>query len=555
MCLLDFEHFYLLYFDRMTRDGRTLFIDFESSYCFVYCLIDENPMPIRSGYEQKKHNCVFTIDAKNKKFEVITQNLEGDVGVGVSSVTDVLLLAASKQEDTDFQSTQSLFDLDIKVHEDNVFLSSTFKDTVYEVCCKDLLKELIQKLICTASDFLKEEITSIVFSTSLDMNKVVCDRVRSLISDLCRSVGITDIQPVPYVQVMQSYFGITPGEGKRFLNVHFDATHFSCCIHEYQNEQINTIASYSDIHSGYHAMQQALIDLVMEVYKEKNHSEMLSEKVRSSPSLLRKKMKELRGEIQHLEVEMKSGNEYEISLGRGRTAVSVVINKEKYVKTKTDWMQSILDKAMHSFHINGLNVADIQQVLVEGLASRDAIFQNTLVSMFQTNQCVLDCIPEEIIGSGLCLMNVKPLKRFTDLNYGLLIAKDQFIWFISKGTAIPCQVRKDFTTSQNDQTEFMVYLVSKDSPEGDDFSILDTYYFSDLPKSAAYEFDFEFVFQVDEKGVLSVSCYEQLFEKELLSIQTYTLYCVCKNTIYIAYIFNHDLCLVISTLNGNHFQS
>ena len=51
--------------------------------------------------------------------------------------------------------------------------------------------------------------------------------------------------------------------------------------------------------------------------------------------------------------------------------------------------------------------------------------------------------------------------------------------------------------------------------------ILDSYYIDGLKEIEAFEFDFEFVLQIDEQGILSVSCYEQLFEKELLSTHTY----------------------------------
>lgn len=67
----------------------------------------------------------------------------------------------------------------------------------------------------------------------------------------------------------------------------------------------------------------------------------------------------------------------------------------------------------------------------------------------------------------------------------------------------------------------MTYLVCKESIDSQEFSIIDTFYVSQLHRTSAKELDFEFVFQMEESGILSVSCYEQLFESEILSICSY----------------------------------
>lgn len=505
----------------MEKSGRTLFIDFESTYCFVYCLVDDRPMPIRSGYEQNKHICLFSLDPKNSKYEVITQNIEGDLATGAIIVTNVLLLAASKQDDPDFDKIKMLVDVDVKVENGEMVLTAKYKSFIYTVRCIELVKGLVKKLINTAEDFLKEEITSVLFSTSLELNYTLNERVLSILSDAIHDNGIMDVQYIPYTNVILSYFGIRPEKEKRVLLLHYDYTHFSVGVIEYHNNQSSLVTTFSNIVGGYRSIQYGLAQMVLTKYKETTGNEMFSEKVRSSISLWQKKLKELVNEISNLEIEMKDANEYDVCIGKGKNAVSILIQRELYIETKKKLYKELIDSLTSFLQEHKIMIDSISQLLVEGFNSRDSLFQNELVSVFTKNRCVFDPIPEEVIGSGLCLLNQKPIQRFANKNYGLLLSPTQFILFIAKGTPLPCQVRKDFTTAIKDQTEFMTYLVSKETPDSEDYVILDSYYIDGLKEIEAFEFDFEFVLQIDEQGILSVSCYEQLFEKELLSTHTY----------------------------------
>lgn len=484
-------------------------------------------MPIRSGYEQRKHNCIFSLDCNKKKFEVITQNMEGNLSVGVYSVSNVLLLAVSKPDDPDFNAIQSLSDVDIKYELPNTFLVSRFKDQEYKVSCKDLLKELIRKLVLTAEGILKDSINSIVFSTSLELNHVLSERIISLLSDLIHENGIMNSRFIPYSQALFSYFGVPSIPNKRILLLHFDDVQCSFCVQELQKDTDATISILSCIPGGYRDIQNGLLEMIVKLFKEEKGYEIFTEKIKSTPLLYRKKLKLLLEEITRMEVEMRMGELYEIVVGRGKNAVSVIVKKTLYSSTKTELTRMCVDKVKSHLKQHNIGLDTIDQVLVEGLCSKDDFFQKELKSVFPNNRCVFDSVPEEIVVSGLCLVNTKPILRFANKNYGLLISKTDFVLFISKGTSIPCQIRKDFTTNQNDQSEFMVYLVCKEFPDSNDFTIMDTYYFSNLHKAAAFELDFEFVFQIDESGILSVSCYEQLFENELLSIRTYTLFYFC----------------------------
>lgn len=515
----------------MINNGRTLFIDFESSYCFLYCLIDGKPVPIRSGYEQKRHNCIFSLDCKRKRFEVITQNMEGNLGVGVFSVSNVLLLAVLKPEDPNCNTIQSLSDVDIKYELANTILVSKFKDEEYEVSCKVLLKELIRKLVFTAEGILKDTINSIVFSTSLELNYVLGERIITLLSDLIHENGIVNTRFISYSQTLFSYFGVPSIPNKRILLIHFDDVQCSFCVQELHNDAYTTVSVLSCIPGGYGEIQNGLLEMIVKLFKEEKGYDIFTEKMKSTPSLYKKKRYALLEEIDRMEVEMRTGELYEIFVGKGKNAISIIVSKTLYSSTKTELTRMCIEKVKLYLKQHNIGLNTIDQVLVEGLCSKDDFFQRELKSVFPNNRCVFDCVPEEIVVSGLCLMNTKPMLRFANKNYGLLISKTDFVLFISKGTSIPCQIRKDFTTNQNNQSEFMVYLVCKDFPDSNDFTIMDTYYFSNLHKAAAFELDFEFVFQIDENGVLSVSCYEQLFETELLSIRCYTLFHFCLQTV------------------------
>lgn len=512
------------------REGKTLFVDFEASYCFVFCLDDEKPLPIRSGYEQKKYAIQFILDAKNNKYEVITQNMESEMGAGATLVTNLIPLAAIDESNKELEIIQSLFNVDIVFENGGAVLQHKYKDNVYSIPAKTLITAFIQKLIDNAKAFLKEDIAAIIFSTSLDINRNINKSVISLLNESIRECKIKDSYFIPYHDVMFSYFGVQQVSNRRVFLIHFDSIHFSFVLKEFQGVNVLPLTSYSNMLGGYRCLKQYIADAIINEYKSNTGSDMISEKVRSNPNLLQKKMKNIFDEIDRMEVDLRNGDEFDFGLGRGKTAISLTIHKTSYVKWKREWMNNMIQEIQDHLKTKKLAIESIMQVLVEGECANDPLFQEALVSIFPGDRCVFDNLPEEVIGMGLCLMDVQLTKRFVDKNYGLLISKDQFVWFLNKGSSIPCQCRKDFTTIQDNQKEFMVYLVCKDSIDSDQFTIMDEYYISDL--GAEKDLDFEFVFQIEDNGILSVSCYEQLKEREILSTQSYPLFIVYStNTI------------------------
>ena len=523
--IIEIFSFYVLivhfanFFHSMDSDGITLYIDFESSYCLLFYVNNGKAIPIRSGYDQKKYSCIFSINPKTKSFEVIKQEINGEFGPGIITVSDVLLIASTRKDDKDIEKIKQIVDVDIQFEKDSVYLVSSYKNETYSVNCMDLLYEMLKSTIISAKDFCKADIKSIVYTTSLELHAKKCPRVLSILNIIIDKCGVTRSKYIAYTDAMFSYYGVSCLNDKKVLLLHFDPSHLSFCVKTICNNKVSSPFAYSSVSGGYNWLMNELVEEICNHYKNQYGNEIFSEKVKKSPSLLQKKRRELRKEIDNMEISLKTTEDYEIVLGKGKSAISFIITKIQWKQWKQQQISKQIKTIVHRLLSNHIQLDDIKQVLVEGESCRDEDFQLELSSVFSKNQCIFDSNVDEVLAKSLSAFECKPSVRFASKNYGLLIAKDECILFIHQGTSLPCQVRKYFTTRLPNQREFMVYLICKDSPDNQSFHIIDSYYISGLQKST--EFDFEFIFQIDENGTLAVSCYEQLFEKELLSPQIY----------------------------------
>ena len=211
----------------------------------------------------------------------------------------------------------------------------------------------------------------------------------------------------------------------------------------------------------------------------------------------------------------------------------ITITKETFEDISKE-LSTVLRSSIREFIISN-NISHIDNILLIGGCIKIPKVYNIIESLFSDSHIIKSLNPDEANSIGSSLYNKQYIKSLSDhpdeipFAIGIRTEGNLMSVVVPKGTKLPVKSRKNFLTTEDNQTNMNISIFIGDNPFVKDNVFIKKVKYDSIPPMPSGTFKIDFLFKIDVYGNLYVS---------LSEIDN----SVNDKTFKICNIFNVDMC-------------
>jgi molecular chaperone DnaK len=380
--------------------------------------------------------------------------------------------------------------------------------------------EVLRKMKQTAEDYLGHEVTQAVITVPAYFN----DSQRQATKDAGKIAGLEVLRIINEPTAAALAFGLDKASKKDSKIAVYDlgGGTFDVSIIEIANidgeKQFEVLSTNGDTFLGGEDFDQRIMDYLVEEFKKENGVDL------SKDTLALQRLKDA---AEKAKIELSSSAQTDVNLpyitadATGPKHMNIKLTRSKFEALVTDLVERSIEPCRQAVKDAGINVADIDDVILVGGQTRMPMVQGYVESFFgkaprkdvNPDEAVAAgaAIQGDVLGGGrtdVLLLDVTPLSLGIETMGGIMNK------LVQKNTTIPTKAGQVFSTADDNQPAVTIKVFQGEREMAQHNKLLGEFNLEGIDPAPRGMPQIEVTFDIDANGILKVSAKDKKTGKE-----------------------------------------
>ncbi len=378
----------------------------------------------------------------------------------------------------------------------------------------EISAQVLLKLKRAAENYLGEKVTEAVITVPAYFN----DAQRQATKDAGEIAGLTVRRIVNEPTAAALAYGLDKKKAQKVAIYDFGGGTFDISILDMGDGAVEVLATNGDTHLGGDNIDLKLMEWLIAEFKKESGIDISKDKM---------VLQRLKEAAEKAKIELSSANETQINLpfltadATGPKHLDIKLSRAKFEQMIADFVERSLVPCRQCIKDSGLNVGQIDEVVLVGGSTRIPAVQEAVKKLFEKepNRSVN---PDEVVAVGAAVQgavlsgDVKDilLLDVTPLSLGVETLGGVFTKLIERNTTIPSRKSETFSTAADGQTQVEIHVLQGEREMASGNRSLGRFHLSGLPPAPRGVPQIEVSFDIDANGILKVTAKDKATSKE-----------------------------------------
>ncbi len=313
-------------------------------------------------------------------------------------------------------------------------------------------------------------------------------------------------------------YGLNKKQDQKVLVYDFGGGTFDVSVLEVGGDTIEVQASGGDSHLGGEDFDNAILDWMVEKFKNENGIDLSKDKLA---------LQRLKEAAEKAKIELSSTKKAEINIpfvtsdDDGPKHLNYSLSRSEFENLVDEFVDRSIKMTKKTLKESGLNANEIDEIVLVGGQTRTPLIQERIKEVFGKDPNK-EINPDEVVAVGASVQggimggDVKDvlLLDVTPLSLGIETLGGKFTKLIEKNTTIPASETETFSTAADNQTSVQINVLQGERPMAKDNKSLGQFILDGIPPAPRGTPQIEVKFDIDANGILSVSAKDKGTGKE-----------------------------------------
>jgi len=365
---------------------------------------------------------------------------------------------------------------------------------------------VLRKLAADAAKFLGEKVTEAVITVPAYFN----DAQRQATKDAGRIAGLEVLRIINEPTAAALAYGLDKKGNETVLVFDLGCGTFDVSILDIGDGVVEVRATSGDTHLGGDDFDRRIVDYLADDFQRDNGIDL-----RADPQALQR----LFEAAEKAKVELSSVTQTPVSLpfitadATGPKHLNTTLTRAKFDQLTADLVERTAGPVQRAIADAKLTVADIDEVILVGGATRIPAVQNQVRRLTGGKDPNMTVNPDEVVALGAAVQaavlkgEVKDvvLLDVTPLSLGIETLGGVMTKIIERNTTIPTRRTETFSTAEDNQTAVDVVILQGERERATDNRVLGRFRLENIRPAPRGEPQIEVTFDIDANGILNVS--------------------------------------------------
>jgi len=379
---------------------------------------------------------------------------------------------------------------------------------------EEISASVLSKLKKVAEDYLGQEVTEAVVTVPAYFN----DSQRQATKDAGKIAGLEVKRIINEPTAAALAYGLDKKKDQKIVIYDLGGGTFDVSILEVGDDVVEVKSTNGDTQLGGDNFDTVILEWLIDEFKKDQGIDLKNDKMA---------LQRLKEAAEKAKVELSSAQETDINLPfitadqTGPKHLNLKLSRSKFEQLADDLIQRTLEPCKTALKDSGLDVSEIDEVVLVGGSTRIPAIQEIVKSFFgkEPNRSVN---PDEVVALGAAVQGgvltgeVKDvlLLDVTPLSLGLETLGGVFTKLIEKNTTIPTKKSQVFSTAADNQTSVDVHVLQGEREMAGDNKSLGRFELVGIPSAPRGVPQIEVSFDIDANGIINVSAKDKGTGKE-----------------------------------------